>query len=77
MKKVRHLNYDTEEKEIDFSRDQHLMSIRSNGKELGHIEMEDGKIVTSGLIGDNEYNNFVQLIKGLQGFDIKIDDFRW
>lgn len=63
--------------DIDFSKDQHLMSIRSKGEELGHIEIEDGKIVTNGLIGDNKYNNFVELIKGLQGFDIKIDDFFW
>lgn len=51
------------------------MSIRTNGKELGDIEIKDNKIVTSGLIGDNEYDNFVELIRGLQGFDIKIDDF--
>lgn len=61
--------------EKDFSKDQHLMSIRSNGQEMGHIEIKDGKIVTNGLIGYNEYDNFVELIRGLQGFDIKIDDF--
>jgi len=69
------------QEELDLSKDQHLMSIRSNGRELGHIEIENGKIVTSpgidGIIGNNEYNNFVELIKGLQGFDIKIDDFYW
>ena len=37
----------------------------------------DGKITTSGIIGDNQYDNFVELIKGLQGFDIKIDEFYW
>lgn len=61
---------------IDMSRDQHLMSIRIDGKKLiGHIEIKDGKIVTTGFIGENVYDNFVDLIRGLQGFDIKIDDF--
>jgi hypothetical protein len=60
---------------IDFSKDQHLMSIRSKGQELGHVEIENGKLVTNGYVGENEYENFVELIKGLQGFDIKIDDF--
>jgi hypothetical protein len=60
---------------IDFSKDQHLMSIRSKGQELGHVEIENGRLVTDGIIGENEYENFVELIKGLQGFDIKIDDF--
>jgi hypothetical protein len=60
---------------IDFSKDQHLLSIRSKGQELGHVEIENGKLVTNGYVGENEYENFVELIKGLQGFDIKIDDF--
>lgn len=51
------------------------MSIRKNGECLGHIEIENGKIVTSGVIGINTYNNFVELIKGLQGFGIAIDNF--
>ena len=62
-------------KNLDLSKDQHLMSIRTNGKEMGHIEIEDGKIVTNGYIGKNTYENFVELIYGLLGFDIKIDDF--
>jgi hypothetical protein len=62
-------------KNLDLTRDQHLMSIRSNGQEMGHIEIEDGKIVTNGIIGENTYDNFVELIYGLQGFNIKIDDF--
>ena len=61
----------------DLSKDQHLMSVRKNGECLGHIEIKDGKITTSGFIGDNQYNNFVELIKGLQGFDIEVDDFYW
>jgi hypothetical protein len=60
---------------IDFSKDQHLLSIRSKGQELGHVEIENGKLVTNGYVGENEYENFVELIRGLQGFDIKIDDF--
>lgn len=62
-------------KDLDLSRDQHLMSIRSNGKEMGHVEIENGKIVTNGFIGENTYNNFVELVHGLQGHGIKIDDF--
>ena len=60
---------------LNLSKDQHLMSIRSNGQEMGHVEIKDGKIVTNGFIGNNKYDNFVELIYGLQGFDIKIDDF--
>lgn len=60
---------------INFDLNQHLMSIRSNGQEMGHIEIEDGKIITNGIIGENTYDNFVELIKGLQGFNIKVDDF--
>ena len=62
-------------KNLDLTKDQHLMSIRSKGQELGHVEIQDGKIITNGQIGENTYNNFVELIYGLQGFDIKIDDF--
>ena len=62
-------------KKLDLSYDQHLMSIRSNGNEMGHVETENGKIVTNGYIGENTYDNFVELIRGLQGFGIKIDDF--
>ena len=53
------------------------MSIRQNGERICDIEIVDGKITTSGIIGDNQYDNFVELIKGLQGFDIKIDEFYW
>jgi hypothetical protein len=62
-------------KNLDLTKDQHLMSIRVNGQEMGHVEIKDGKIVTNGLIGENEFENFVELVRGLQGFDIKIDDF--
>jgi hypothetical protein len=63
------------EEEIDFSRDQHLMSIRKDGREIGSIEAKGGKLVTSGEIGDNEYANFVEMIKGLWGHGIHIDNF--
>ena len=63
------------EQKLNLEKDQHLMSIRKNGECLGHIEIENGKIVTSGVIGINTYDNFVELIKGLQGFDIAIDNF--
>ena len=51
------------------------MSIMKDGQNVGHVEIEDGKIITSGYVGSNTYNNFVELIYGLQGFDIKVDDF--
>lgn len=60
---------------LDMTKDQHLMSIRTNGQEMGHVEIENGKIVTNGIIGEREYTNFVELIFGLHGFDLKIDDF--
>lgn len=67
--------YEEKSNQIDFSRDQPLLSIRSNGQELGYIEAKGGKLVTSGQIGENTYENFVDLIKGLRGHGIKIDDF--
>lgn len=60
---------------LDMTKDQNLMSIRKNGFVLGWIELKDGKIVTSGTIGENTYNNFVELIQGLYGFGIEIDNF--
>ena len=62
-------------KNLDLTIDQHLMSIRKGNECLGHIEIENGKIVTNGFIGENTYENFVDLIYGLQGHDIKIDNF--
>jgi hypothetical protein len=54
----------------------HLMSIIQNGIKLCDIYTDhEGLIITEGLVGDNQYNNFVELIKGLQGFDIAIDQF--
>lgn len=62
---------------IDLNINQLLFTIRQDNKEIGSIEVLDGEIVTSGMIGENTYNDFVELIKGLQGFDIRIDDFYW
>lgn len=56
-------------------KDQHLMSIRKDNECLGHIEVSNGKLVTNGYIGENEFDNFVELIKHLQGFNIHIDNF--
>lgn len=61
---------------LNLSKDQTIMSIRSDGR-VAYIETKDGKIVTNGFVGENEYENFIELIKGLQGFDIKIDQFYW
>lgn len=77
MKHMKKFNENYNQGKLDFKRDQYLMSIRQNGEKIGDIEIVDGKITTSGIIGDNQYDNFVELIKGLQGFDIKIDEFYW
>jgi hypothetical protein len=51
------------------------ITIFQNGEALGYICVyDDGIISTSGIIGENEYANLVDLFKGLQGFNIKIDD---
>ena len=55
--------------------DINIFSIRKNGECLGYIEYKDNKIVTSGQIGENTYENWEELIKGLWGFDIHIDNF--
>ena len=74
---MKKLNENYNQDKLDLQKDQHLMSIRQNGKKIGDIEIIDCKITTTGIIGDNQYDNFVELIKGLQGFDIKIDEFYW
>ncbi len=61
MKHIKKFNENYKSDKLDLQRDQHLMSIRQNGER----------------IGDNQYDNFVELIKGLQGFNIKIDEFYW
>ncbi len=58
-------------------KDQFLLSIRKNGEVLGYIESKDNKIVTSGFIGENTYDDFVELIQGLHGHGIAIDNFYW
>jgi len=62
-------------KQLNLEYDQHLMSIRVNGECIGHVEIERGKIITNGIVGENTYENFVDLIYGLQGFGISVDDF--
>lgn len=61
--------------ELNMQKEQTLMSIIKNGVVLGYIGAKDGKIVTEGVIGENTYDNFVELIKGLYGFGIEIDNF--
>lgn len=63
------------DEKLDLTRDQHLMSIRPKIQGVSHIEIVDGKITTSGWVGDCVYDNFVELIRGLQGHGLKIDDF--
>ena len=77
MKHIKKFNENYKSDKLDLQRDQHLMSIRQNGERIGDIEIVDGKITTTGIIGDNQYDNFVELIKSLQGFNIKIDEFYW
>ena len=74
---MKKLNENYNQDKLGLQKDQHLMSIIKNGIRIGDIEIIDGKITTTGIIGDNQYDNFVELIKGLQGFDIKIDEFYW
>jgi len=62
-------------KNLDLTKDQFLMSIRPKGGEVSYVEIKNGKIVTSGFVGENTYENIVDLIYGLQGHGIKIDDF--
>jgi len=52
----------------ELEKDQNLFSIRKNGEVLGYIESKNGKFV-------NEYETLTDLIKGLQGFGIAIDNF--
>ena len=67
----------SENNQEDEREDQVLFSIRKNGECLGYIEIIDGEIVTSGIIGENVYKNWIELIKGLQGLEIEIDSFFW
>ena len=62
---------------IELAKDQFIFSIRKNNEVLGYIESKNGHIVTTGIIGENEYESLVELIKGLQGFEISIDNFYW
>ena len=59
----------------ELEKDQNIFSIRKNGEVLGYVESKDGKLVTSGMIGENTYDSLVAFIMGLQGHDIAIDNF--
>jgi hypothetical protein len=61
---------------LDLTRDQVLLSIRKDGN-VSYIESKDGKLTTDGFVGENTYDNFIELIKGLQGYGINIDNFYW
>lgn len=74
-RKIKEKSFVEELGELDMSKDQHLMSVRKHKELLGHIEISNGKIVTSGKIGEGSYDNFVQLIYALQGYGIEIDNF--
>jgi len=55
-----------------------IFIIRQDKTPIGYIyQDEDGDLVTEGQIGYNTYANWIELIKGLQGFGIAIDDFYW
>lgn len=59
----------------ELEKDQNIFSIRKDGNVLGYVESKDGKIVTSGYIGDNTYDSLTEFIQGLYGFGIAIDNF--
>jgi hypothetical protein len=59
----------------ELEKDQFIFSIRKNGQVLGYIESKDGKLVTEGIIGENTYDSLEDFIRGLQGFNISIDEF--
>lgn len=58
---------------LDLNKNQFLFSIRIEGYPPCYVETKDGLIVTDGWIGYNEYENFIQLLFGLQGHGIDID----
>ena len=58
QEKIKHFVNESENK-LDLQKDQHLMSIRQNNKRIGDIEIVDGKITTCGIIGNNQYDNFL------------------
>lgn len=57
-----------------------MFSIRKDQEVLGYIYKDKDRYnnivyVTEGTIGENSYNSIEELIYGLQGFDIAIDNF--
>lgn len=59
----------------ELEKDQNIFSIRKDGEVLGYIKSVDGKLITSGKIGDSAYDSLVDLIRSLYGFGIEIDNF--
>jgi len=59
----------------ELQKDQFIFSIRKDGEVLGYVESKDGKLVTTGQIGENTYESLTDFIRGLQGHDIAIDNF--
>ena len=59
MKHIKKFNENYKSDKLDLQRDQHLMSIRQNGERIGDIEIVNGKITTTGIIGDNQYDNLL------------------
>jgi hypothetical protein len=59
----------------ELEKDQNIFSIIKNGEVLGYIESKNGKFITEGVIGENEYETLTELIRGLYGFGIEIDNF--
>jgi len=60
----------------DLQKNQFVFSVRKDGN-VGYISTNDGRFITEGFIGECEYNTWQDLIKGLQGLDIAIDNFYW
>lgn len=53
-----------------------IITIRKNGETIGTVECyENNLFITDGVIGaGNSYGSLKELILGLQGFDIEMDD---
>lgn len=61
---------------VELNKQQHIFSIKTNNEEIGSIESnEKGNLITSGFIGEGEFNSLIELIIHLQGHGISIDDF--
>ena len=59
------------------SLDKDILTIRKDGKYFAHVTLEQDIYVTWGNIGENKYNNLIDVLKSLDGFDIHLDDIFW